>query len=149
MKTDLSDSISESFVTVVPLLHQKLLRTLPLDQMTLNLSPTSFYLLRSLYEKRKATITELCNHMRVSRPNMTPLVDKLERHQLARRQPAAEDRRVVEIEITAEGDRYCREMRRKIVTHIHSKLDSLDAEDLAKLEQCLDTLKSIALKIEP
>ncbi|RKP51682.1 MarR family transcriptional regulator [Cohnella endophytica] len=149
MKTDLSDSISESFVTLVPLLNQKLLRNLPLDQMALNLSPTNFHLLRALYEKRKATITELCNHMRVSRPNMTPLVDKLVRHGLVRRRPTAEDRRFVEIEITEEGDRHCREMRQMILKHIHSKLESLDEEDLAALEQCLNTMKTIALKIAP
>ncbi|MFC5470109.1 MarR family winged helix-turn-helix transcriptional regulator [Cohnella suwonensis] len=149
MTTELRHSVSECFINVVPLLHKKLMRSLPADAKSLNLTRSSFEILRVLYERRKATISELCSLMHISRPNMTPLLDKLEELRLVLRQSAEGDRRVTEVVITEEGESYCSHIRELFLEQIRSKLATLGEEDLAELGDCLATLKKIAGKIEP
>ncbi len=147
MNAEIMETISESFVTVVPLLKKKLFRTFPIDNMPFQLSRSNLEVLFALYEARTATVSELCNQMRISRPNMTPLVDKLVLHELVDRRSGAEDRRVIQIRITAAGDQLCKEMHERLMNQIKSKLNSLEHADLIELQKCMISLKSIALKI--
>ncbi|RED58070.1 MarR family transcriptional regulator [Cohnella lupini] len=147
MNAEIMDTISESFVTVVPLLKKKLFRTFPIDNMPYQLSRSNLEVLFALYESRTSTVSELSNLMHISRPNMTPLVDKLVQHELVDRRTSNEDRRVIQIRITDAGDRLCKEMHERLMNQIKSKLDSLEHDDLIELQKCMVSLKSIALKI--
>ncbi|MFC5403490.1 MarR family winged helix-turn-helix transcriptional regulator [Cohnella soli] len=148
MTSELRQSVSEGFINVVPLLYKKLMRTLPTDDKSPSLPRSSFEILRILNERRKTSISELCTLMHISRPNMTPLLDKLEELELVSRRPSEEDRRVTEVVITAEGEGYCSRLRALILEQIRSKLESLGDEDLAELQDCLATLTRIANKIK-
>jgi DNA-binding MarR family transcriptional regulator len=101
-----------------------------------------------LFEIRRASVSELCNLLNISGPNMTPLIDKLAQLNLLSRNPSAEDRRVIQIEITAEGDSFCKEIQLLIHGQIESTLDSLNDDDLIVLRESLFSLKSIIMKID-
>lgn len=147
MKNELLDTIPEYFVAVMPLLKKKIFRTFPIDKMPLQLSRTNLETLFVLFEMRRTTVSELSNQLHISRPNMTPLIDKLVQHKLVERKTNEEDRRVIQIEITAEGDQFCKELHGLLLEQIKSKLDSLENEDLIELKKCMISLKSIVMKI--
>jgi DNA-binding MarR family transcriptional regulator len=123
-------------------------RNFPMEKIPLQLSRSNKEVLFSLFEVRSASVTELCNLLHISGPNMTPLIDKLVQFKLLSRKPSEEDRRVVQIEITNEGDLYCKELQLLLQEQIESNLDSLDDEDLIVLKESLISLKSIIMKID-
>lgn len=82
-----------------------------------------------LYELRSATVSKISKQLNISRPNMTPLLDKLKQIGLAKWMTRKDDRRVIQIDITSE-----------------SKITILDATDLIELEDSLFRLKTILLK---
>src|SRR5690554_4607528 len=110
MKKEVLDSISEHFTVIFPLFHKKIFGQISADEMTLQLSPTNIHVLFILFELRSATVSELSNQLKISRPNMTPLLDKLIQFGLAVRKTRENDRRVIQIDITDEGDKLCKEM---------------------------------------
>lgn len=69
----------------------------------LDLRPAAFGTLRMLDEPR--TMSEVAAALQCDNSNVTGIVDSLEQKGLARRRPAAGDRRVKLIELTAEGRR--------------------------------------------
>lgn len=148
MKDELLEVISEHFaVAILPLLHKKIFKGIPLDKMSLQMTPSNMDVLFMLSEVREATISELCHHLNISRPNMTPIIDKLVQYQLVERQTSEEDRRVTKIKITAYGDQFFNEACKIIRNHIKSAFASLDNDDLTALKECFVTLKTILIKI--
>ncbi|WP_239615694.1 MarR family winged helix-turn-helix transcriptional regulator [Cohnella mopanensis] len=148
MRAELLDTVSECFLTSLPLIKKKLFRSISLDNIPFQLSRSNLEVLLTLFELRSASVSELCNQLRISRPNMTPLIDKLVRHELAERTTSTEDRRVVRIALTANGERLCQELRKSLTERIRIKLGSLEDEDLLELKKCMGTLQSIASKIQ-
>jgi DNA-binding MarR family transcriptional regulator len=148
MKAELLKTISEHFASIVPLLHKKMFRNFPMEKIPLQLTRSNKEVLFSLFEIRRASVTELCNLLHISGPNMTPLIDKLVKFKFLCRKPSEEDRRVVQIEITNEGDLFCKEMKLLLQQQIESNLDSLDDEDLIVLRESLISLKKIIMKID-
>lgn len=90
MRTELLDSVSESFVTAVPLIKKNLFRSFSIDHVPFQLSRSNLEALFSLNELRSASVSQLCNHLGISPPNMTPLIDKLVLNGLANRMTTEE-----------------------------------------------------------
>jgi DNA-binding MarR family transcriptional regulator len=147
MRTELLDTVSECFVTALPLIKKNLFRSFSIDNIPFQLSRSNLEALFSLYELRGASVSQLCNQLGISPPNMTPLIDKLVHNGLASRMTSTEDRRVVRIEITADGERLCMDLQKRLTDQIRSKLDSLSDEDLIELRKCMGSLRNIASKI--
>jgi len=148
MKNELLEVISEHFATaVLPLLHKKIFKAIPVDKLPLHLTPSNVDVLFLLFEMRSATVSELCNHLKISRPNMTPLIDKLVEYKLVERKTSEEDRRVIQIKITELGDQFCKEGQIFIRNHIKSTFATLENDDLIALKECFATLKTILMKI--
>lgn len=119
-----------------------------MDQMKYHLSPTNMEVLIRLYELRSSTVSELSGQLHISRPNMTPLVDKLVQFGLVDRKTSQEDRRVIQLDITEEGDRHCRSMCQCFADQLREKLVSLEESDLVELNSCLFRFKSIVAKMD-
>jgi len=147
MKNELLEEISTNLVSVIPSLHKQVFKSFPMDRLPLNLARSSTEVLLMLDEMRSTTVRELCKQMQISGPNMTPLIDKLVQNKLVNRKPDEEDRRVIQIEITPEGDLYCAKMREILMDVIKEKFASLHDEDLIELKKALVTLSSVLMKM--
>ena len=64
----------------------------------------------SLYPQRNINHTNCVNLLEISKPNVTPLIDKLIVLGFVQREPDQSDRRVIKISITEAGRRYTDEM---------------------------------------
>ncbi len=69
------------------------------------LSPRQFWALQHLDEHQGRSMVDLSRALLTDKSNVTAIVDRLERASLARRTPAAHDRRVFLITLTPEGRR--------------------------------------------
>lgn len=147
MDTQLLGNISENILGLFPIVKKKFFTYSPLD-FPLHLSPNNFQVLLLLHDVRSSTVSDLSKQLNVSRPNMTPLLDKLVEHGLADRQSCDSDRRVVNVAITEEGDAFCEQVFHIFSIKIQEKLVFLPEEDLLRLSEALNELKQILLKID-
>ena len=80
----------------------------------------------------------------VSAPAMSKHVDRLEHAGLVKRVPGASgDRRRVEIELTAKGQRVLRRVRSQRTAWLASRLDQLDEQALAAIDDAIEPLTAL------
>ena len=105
------------------------------------LSLAKLGVLRPLVEaKQPLPLSELAQHQRCVRSNITQIVDRLEKDGLVRRRADADDRRSVRAALTPAGERvYARGMR--ALAHAQRAIaSSLRSADADNLQAALDTL---------
>lgn len=93
-------------------------------------------------------IRELAELEGVSAPAMTAYVDRLEAAGLLSRPRSARDRRRVELQLTAEGQRILRSARRRRTAWLAARLRRLDDEELAAVGAALPALRRL-LEVSP
>jgi DNA-binding MarR family transcriptional regulator len=92
-------------------------------------------------------ISKIGRQLYISKPNMTPLIDKLVDDGWVKRSRSEKDRRVVNVEITEEGKKFLFEARKVVEENIKENLNDLDDNDLNLLNESLENIKKLALKI--
>ena len=81
------------------------------EQMSKNkLNIMEFSVLEVLYQKGKQTIRQIGDYILVSSSSMTYVIDKLEQKGLLSRNTCQEDRRVIHISLTHDGNELMKEM---------------------------------------
>jgi len=107
----------------------------------LGLSLAKLGLLRLLAEaKQPLPLSELAEHQRCVRSNITQIVDRLEKDGLVRRRADADDRRSVRAGLTPAGERaYARGMR-ALAQAQRAIASSLKSTDASSLKAALETL---------
>ncbi|PEK99094.1 MarR family winged helix-turn-helix transcriptional regulator [Bacillus sp. AFS017336] len=101
-----------------------------------NISITEFSVLEVLYQRGKQTIQQIGNSILVSSGSMTYIIDKLEQRGLLNRSDCPDDRRMIHVTLTVDGNGLMDEIMPKydvIVNQMFELLDSDEAELLVKL----------------
>jgi DNA-binding MarR family transcriptional regulator len=93
------------------------------------LSLATAAVLARLAREGPQTISVLATAESVSQPNMTQLINRLEREGLARKSAGDHDRRTVVVEVTAEGKRVVRERRSQRAAALRKLIAGLSEED--------------------
>lgn len=92
-------------------------------------------------------ISEIGKQLYISKPNMTPLIDKLVGDSLVNRSRSDKDRRVVNVEITDKGKKFLFEARIVVEENIKKNLSVLNENELKILNESLENIKKLFLKI--
>jgi DNA-binding MarR family transcriptional regulator len=101
-------------------------------------------LLAAVESRGRIGLGELAAGEGVSPPAMTKHVDRLERAGLVKRVPGSSgDRRRVEIELTAQGQRVLRRVRSQRTAWLATRLAQLDASALAAVDDAIGPLSSL------
>ena len=87
------------------------------------------------------TMSALSQRLLVSNGNITGVVDRLEREGLVRRRPAARDRRVLYIELTAKGGALFQRMAKAHQAWLTALFNELPPDDISQLSDRLGQLK--------
>ncbi|MDQ0201738.1 MarR family winged helix-turn-helix transcriptional regulator [Neobacillus ginsengisoli] len=107
------------------------------DEMAKNkLGITEFSVLEVLYQKGKQTIQQIGNCILISSGSMTYVIDKLEQRGLLSRNACPDDRRVIHVILTDDGNRLMNEIMPKyneIITNMFDSLGSDEADTLVEL----------------
>lgn len=94
-------------------------------------------------------ITELAATEALAQPTVTQLVDKLQGRGLVARGRAADDRRVVLVEISDLGRERLEEVRAVIRASMREALADLPAAELTELVHAAETLGGLIEKLQP
>lgn len=100
------------------------------------LNITEFSVLEVLYQKGKQTIQQIGTKILISSGSMTYVIDKLEQRGLLCRNACTNDRRVIHVTLTNDGNQLMNEIMPKyyeFVNHMFDSLDSDEAETLVRL----------------
>ena len=93
-------------------------------------------------------ISEIGRQLHISKPNMTPLIDKLVEEGWVKRSRSDKDRRVINVEITEEGIKFLFEARKVVEENIKENLSCLDESEIETLNESLENIKKLTLKIK-
>lgn len=93
-------------------------------------------------------ISKIGKALYISKSNMTPLIDKLVKDKMIKRIRSREDRRIVNIEITEEGEKFMHEAKEVVEESIKENLKNLDENDLDILNESLENIRKLIFKIE-
>lgn len=104
-------------------------------------------ILFTLKPDKRLTVTELGKILKVAKPNITTLIDRLVELKFVSRKEGRSDRRICLIELTEKGSAVLEGFQQKFKTHVLSGLWNLDTNDLKELRDSLKVMKKILDKI--
>ncbi|SUJ11721.1 Uncharacterized HTH-type transcriptional regulator yusO [Sporosarcina pasteurii] len=104
------------------------------------ITPPQFVALQWLFEHGDMTIGDLSNKMFLAFSTTTDLVDRMENNHLVKRVRDNKDRRVVRIQLLAEGERVIEEVIDKRRHYLNSVLSDFDEAEVQQLSQLLSKL---------
>ncbi|MCD6462274.1 MAG: MarR family transcriptional regulator [Thermotogae bacterium] len=100
----------------------------------------------TLHRYGAVNISQLAQKAHFSKPTFSLLMKQLEREGLVRRVRDSSDKRISVIELTEEGARYVKAMKRELQSRLEKLLESLDTLEKQKLLEAVKTLEIIAEK---
>ena len=92
------------------------------------------------------SISKMAKELCISKPNMTPVIDKLVEDGLVTRDYNPTDRRVILIQATPKAIEVLKEGKEYIKEVIKEKLSPLSDEDISNLSSSLDSLLAVIKK---
>lgn len=112
-----------------------------LEESGSDLTPEQYFMLYRLHEADGRSQIELADRVLVDRPNVTRLVDALEKKKLVRRTADDQDRRKTLVHLTPDGRRLIRRLLKAVVSARKSIFAGITAREI-------DLLKSVLMRVE-
>ena len=100
-----------------------------------------------LVHNNPATMSDISRDLSISKPNMTPIIDKLIEEGLVKRSENPKDRRKVLIEITDLALEFLELHKQFVKERLKSRIEHLSKEDLATLQYSMDLVLPLLDKI--
>jgi DNA-binding MarR family transcriptional regulator len=122
---------------LVKRLRTHLERALDSEMAELDLTDVQWGPLLLLHHGMGNTAAEFARVMNADTGAMTRLLDRLEAKGLVRRVPSAQDRRVVELALTPEGTRLCRDIPYGLARVMNATLKGFSATEVETLKTLL------------
>lgn len=105
-------------------------------------------ILRLLKTNNSLPMSELSEKIQVTKPNVTLLIDKLEKLGYVERVNASHDRRVIFIKLSAAGDEFVESYVKKLYGYFTIMFSKLSSEDLEFFKSNISSLKELISKLE-
>lgn len=104
-----------------------------------------FFALRFLIDNPNSTLTDVTEHLRITKSSATQLVDRLNKQRLVKKTSDKKDKRIIHLKSTDKGVREINKARKKRMEgmrRIFSKVPQKDIKGLLRIEKSLlKTLK--------
>ena len=141
------NKISENLLAMVIELHKK---TFNKDQLIKGvcMPPSHVKVLFHLSHTGPLSLSHLANDIGVSKPNMTPIIDKLIQDGFVNRYEDPNDRRKLRVELTEKAINLLSSQNKKFKDLIAGKLSALSEDDLILLEDSLEKITNIIMKLD-
>ena len=128
--------LSETFMHIIVALHRMFFR-----QMSLPLPINQFSVLKVLDNEGPLTGRALGELLAISKQQLSPILDKLEKNACILRRPMASDRRFIEISLTDTGRRIITSFDEVLRQRIERDLLTLSKEQIAAVTASTTTLR--------
>lgn len=110
----------------------------------LGLTYPQYLVMLVLWERTSCTIKELCTALQLDSGTLSPLLKRMEAHDLVRRRRGLDDERLVEVTLTGKG-RALRDEARGVPDRMACALD-ISSDELASLREMLHRVTASALE---
>ncbi len=137
------EKLVEKFLVFFPLIYKKLMKDIPASII----SKQKFGLLQIIHNHDCNTMSYYSRKIMISKPNLTVMADKLIEENLIERTYDPNDRRVIILKITEKGKNVLEKHKIKIKEVIVKKFDMLSDEEINKLNELVDEMESILIKM--
>lgn len=137
--------IASNIVDFFGALHRNLLRD---EDEQVEIGPDSrSAILAVLWRRGDCTMTDLSRLLRVTKSNITFLVDRMEEQGMLRRLPDADDRRKILIHLSEQGRKEIESKRIRVLTRVEDKLNLLNPDEQKYIEETLPRIMQILSKL--
>ncbi len=96
----------------------------------------------------KQTMSQIAKFLGISKPNLTPIIDRLIEEGYVERSENKKDRRTLLISLKDKGIGYLESLNDKVKQHTREKLEHLSEEDLASLHMYSEKIIEIVEKLK-
>ena len=107
-----------------------------------NVSFIQFVILMQLRDGISSTAVELCTNVRYDSGALTRVLDQLEENKLLKRERSKQDRRVVELKLTAKGVKTAEDLLPIVVNKYNSWLEDFKPAEADQIIELLTKLKT-------
>lgn len=121
--------------------HDEFFKLMPLP-------PSHVKVIFYLMHNGPSTMSDIADKLCISRPNLTPIIDKLIQEEIVMRKENPNDRRMIFIERTEKACELFEEHKCLMKAHLAARISNLSQEDLDQLQQCIDLVIPILSKID-
>jgi len=102
------DQIAEEVATLMPMIARRIL--LGFFQ-SIDITQTQIFTIMTLSEQSPVRLSQLSKKLQISAPTVTGIVDRLEKSGFVKRIPDIKDRRVINVDLTAEGRHIAKKLK--------------------------------------
>ncbi|WP_373599470.1 MarR family winged helix-turn-helix transcriptional regulator [Paraclostridium bifermentans] len=121
--------------------HDKMVKCSPLP-------PSHVKVIFYLFNNGSSSISDIASMLAISKPNMTPIIDKLIKEDLVYRKEDPNDRRKIRIDLTEKAHNLALEHKKRLKESLLSKISTLSEEDLFKMSDLVSQLTNIIVKLD-
>jgi DNA-binding MarR family transcriptional regulator len=151
MRDEILGRVNADLLSVPPLvsrlIRKKLVRQ-TLSDTELELKIPHFEIMRILKEEGTLHPAEIGEKLCIAKAQMTHLVDKLVESGFVKREGGEDDRRTINITLTANGNTLLEEQNRLFMNAIRDNMITLSEAELETLSNSLRILRSTLLKLQ-
>lgn len=147
MSNNALPTISDDLFRLVIRLNSKIFKSQELFK-SFPLPPSHVKVIFFLMHHGSAPISNIAEHLSISKPNMTPIIDKLIQEDLVMRCEDPNDRRVILIEKTEKAAKLFENHKQLIKQILAEKLEVLSEEEIAKLHEAILVMMPLLEKIQ-
>ncbi|WP_416147232.1 MarR family winged helix-turn-helix transcriptional regulator [Salipaludibacillus sp. HK11] len=133
-------------LSVFPLMSKKLFGPVHILHDS-DLHHTHFHILHIVADVESIRTTEIAKKLAIRKSNLTPLINKLMDKEFIRRVRDEQDRRVVYIKLTEQGNNFLEEKKEILEKEVKERLVELSEEDQQKLQEAILNLDSVLSKL--
>lgn len=147
LMSELAEEAARQVLDTIPLV-MRTIRAQFRDQRSNDLSVPQFRALAYINSNDGSSLSSLANHIGLTLPSMSKLVDGLVSRGLVARDEYLEDRRRICLRITLQGKSELETVHDQTEAFLSDKMSGLTREDLAKITQSLQILKDLFVSID-
>lgn len=146
MKSAYQDKISKELLKLTVQVHKKafsherIMKCMPIP-------PSHVKVLFYLFHNGPNSVSHIGKELDISKPNMTPIIDKLVQNEVVVRYEDPKDRRRILVDITPKGHKILKSGKKKFVDDFSDKLSKLSVEELEELSIAIKNFYTIIDKL--
>ena len=136
------EKLSQEFFTLLMLLHKKVLKP---DEFIkgLPMPPSHCKVIFYLAQRGATSISTIAKDLCISKPNMTPIIDKLISAGYVIRYEDPNDRRVLMIEVTEKAHEAFKLKKEYVLKSLKELLSTLEDDDLESLGEVIGVFNKV------
>lgn len=139
--------ISDNLLNLLFQIHNRLFN--PSEMVKgVSIPPSHVKVIFYLSQKKSMSVSDVAKCLDISKPNMTPIIDKLISNGLVNRYTDPNDRRKINIELTEKAHNLLKNKKREIKNNLFNKISTLNDEDLYKLDASIREMYDILIKLK-